>query len=1500
MKNTWTYKKIWNRIIGMLLVLTMTVPGGPALMAVAATETVYEDTGTAASDLTNSADTALTDLDALTGQVEEPDLTAPEDVPEGIQNRKIGDYSAKDDYQSRYDITYYTDDSLPDINEPLYAGTGYSITYVLESGAALAEDAVQIISTAGNDKIVIGTDNVVTQTFEQNDVDPIAPLVYAMPGKWTDSTQTWYVMYKQAHYTTNSSGITTGVYYSDEKKYFSSTAVVKDLQNYADKDGKISLYPNWHDPNVVFDEASLNGVVNPNASIISFEKNSTVTLQPITELGDAAGLYDFTGWKYKFGNETLKDAAQAEDGTFLIRTENHAITAKLTIYASWSEKKYTVSAQNIQNITFSYGIEADAQMQKFKENTTLAITPGEALSDEARSRLEEYAWKGAVWFYAPKYVKTVETNEWGFEKEVYVDNTDAVISPDTTISDLRKSNVWTEMTATDPKLNAGDYYLVLAFDESRFTGEASHLAAGSVCRGILDIEKIKLVFKLYDITGTSTTVSIPFEEPTDGVDEWGKPKKIGQPFNPSEYFTAKAFDADTGEFFADLVEFSVYNANSSLHEYLWGDSCNLEAKPKPDPGIMFYIAATAIDRDHVKMVDVNGNVVNNANYTTGNRSNFVDVCTFVVDEGDLTLGDGYYANDFYFPTDEFMDTLTDREFTDDFVYVYQSKELVQDYQNMQFALLPDSYAKTPDDRTKEFERIFAEGLSVSEQLKAIAAKNPSDLYAGKKLYVAVSHKTLGLSSVKQNDYYLYIRKQPVIFSNAEEIKGLKGKGIIREYGGVNKYGGYGAKLNIGIIDREGHPILKENGTVKTVKDYSASYSWAGADYQAEKLQAVTGWLNGTYRSYMEIKLGKYGESGQVPYNYGNKQIELSFSYLKDRGLFTNFTPYYNQKYSVYHIADSRNVSFSDFEGNKLRDDPILVEVTQDKDGKNILSFEVASFKGFDGTDKSTKDVKWYAMDADGKMTLIPDTAVEPLAKEGTTDVFTGAKFTLDPDSYGDAIKLCAKTDTVKEGDFWIKPITPVFYTGVKMVGRQEKRKMGSALYNCSVDIRVMSGTGEEAKELVWDTDYTMTYTNNTNAGTAQVKVIGKGTYKGKKATATFAILPARFDNAAFVTEKKKTIEFTGKSIDSSMTGTSYFKVYLSYDGKTQVSKKEYTPKVVEYKIADDGTILAKDSLEEYNKYDKNIRYFDVYAVASKDGNFLKGDTCGEDLKVGENLYEHMDRVDVIGTRRGGVKLSYYGIRTTIDYNSKATLKNFADLSKKTVYVKYNKATGAEKIYLTDKRLDVNLYRVLEDGTREFVCSAADYDKVKLPGSGDYILRIGPKYYDENGNTIQGGSLYSVGVYLPLDVKLKMRGLKLSSTVVKVAKGSKSVTLDPDGTVLTLDINPKRKAYFDAKKVLLCYSGIENGSYIVGEGDDEVEFYDGSTVKTTIPLMKDGKQLTLADVCVDGVYSIKLAEFTDSFGNSLNAVGTGAIVFVSSGGKFYGSYSSSYTIKAPKN
>ena len=277
----------------------------------------------------------------------------------------------------------------------------------------------------------------------------------------------------------------------------------------------------------------------------------------------------------------------------------------------------------------------------------------------------------------------------------------------------------------------------------------------------------------------------------------------------------------------------------------------------------------------------------------------------------------------------------------------------------------------------------------------------------------------------------------------------------------------------------------------------------------------------------------------------------------------------------------------------------------------------------------------------------------------------------------------------------------------------------------------------------------------------------------------------------------------------------------------------------------------------------------------------------------------MDRVDVIGMKRGGKKLSYIGIKTAIDYDANATLKNFADFSRKTVYVRYEKNTKAEKIYLTDERLDVKLYLVRDDGTREFVCSGAEYDTVKLPGSGEYVLTIGPKYHDENGKTIVGGSLSSVGVYQTLEVKLKMRGQKLGANVVKVAKKSKTSAFDPAGTVILLDVNPKKKAGFDPAKVLLCYTGIEDGSYIVGEGDEEQEFHSGDTQKKALPLMKNGRQLTLADVCVDGVYSINLAEFTDAFGNSLNVAGSGEIVFVSNGGKFYGSYKSAYTVKAPK-
>ncbi|MBR0380967.1 MAG: CHAP domain-containing protein [Eubacterium sp.] len=72
------------------------------------------------------------------------------------------------------------------------------------------------------------------------------------------------------------------------------------------------------------------------------------------------------------------------------------------------------------------------------------------------------------------------------------------------------------------------------------------------------------------------------------------------------------------------------------------------------------------------------------------------------------------------------------------------------------------------------------------------------------------------------------------------------------------------------------------------------------------------------------------------------------------------------------------------------------------------------------------------------------------------------------------------------------------------------------------------------------TDYTVTYKNNTNAGTATVTVTGKGNYMGSK-TATFTIAP--YDINKFSSIKADNCDYTGKALTPAIkiTGNSTMK-----------------------------------------------------------------------------------------------------------------------------------------------------------------------------------------------------------------------------------------------------------------------------------------------------------------------------------------------------------------------
>ena len=89
-------------------------------------------------------------------------------------------------------------------------------------------------------------------------------------------------------------------------------------------------------------------------------------------------------------------------------------------------------------------------------------------------------------------------------------------------------------------------------------------------------------------------------------------------------------------------------------------------------------------------------------------------------------------------------------------------------------------------------------------------------------------------------------------------------------------------------------------------------------------------------------------------------------------------------------------------------------------------------------------------------------------------------------------------------------------------------------------------------------DYSLSYSNNTNVGTATITVTGKGAYKGQSATTSFKILAANIDEASVTlpagnyvydgTAKKPvpTVRFNGKTLKS---GTDYTLSYSNNVGK---------------------------------------------------------------------------------------------------------------------------------------------------------------------------------------------------------------------------------------------------------------------------------------------------------------------------------------------------------------
>lgn len=170
---------------------------------------------------------------------------------------------------------------------------------------------------------------------------------------------------------------------------------------------------------------------------------------------------------------------------------------------------------------------------------------------------------------------------------------------------------------------------------------------------------------------------------------------------------------------------------------------------------------------------------------------------------------------------------------------------------------------------------------------------------------------------------------------------------------------------------------------------------------------------------------------------------------------------------------------------------------------------------------------------DETIASLSDDGVITGLKSGTTKIWVSNPF---GDDFYRTITVEERTESkddnttnpdVGKTDISVEPIADQIYTG-------------SALMP---DVVVKAGS----KVLVKDVDYTVLYSNNTNVGTASVKVTGKGTYEGSYTT-NFKIVSCAIGQAACSRIADQT--YTGNAIQPSFT--------VTYNNKTLLKGTDYT------------------------------------------------------------------------------------------------------------------------------------------------------------------------------------------------------------------------------------------------------------------------------------------------------------------------------------------------------
>ena len=262
---------------------------------------------------------------------------------------------------------------------------------------------------------------------------------------------------------------------------------------------------------------------------------------------------------------------------------------------------------------------------------------------------------------------------------------------------------------------------------------------------------------------------------------------------------------------------------------------------------------------------------------------------------------------------------------------------------------------------------------------------------------------------------------------------------------------------------------------------------------------------------------------------------------------------------------------------------------------------------------------------------------DPSAKEAEEVDVTEHFILEDPVYEGDTVNVgTAKVSVVISGYYETDDAgqkTPVYFgddvSGVKkeasytISARSIKKaeitlKTTSYTYNGKARKPAVTSVKLGDVTLKKDTDYTVSYKNNTNAGTATVKVTGKGNYSSS-ASVTFKIKKAKFSDVAALTLSKTSYTYNGKTQKPGVTvkmGDKTLKKDTDYTVSYSKDCKNAGKKTVKVTAAGDNFTDKDNSLSvKYTIKAKSISSASVTLTNTKYAYSGKNKKPGATVKI---------------------------------------------------------------------------------------------------------------------------------------------------------------------------------------------------------------------------------------------------------------------------------------------